>query len=300
MVICTWLIKNQCVKCNWMNFEPVQLTCEISDREEYVMEYSELLVEKVGRVGVLTLNRPPKNSFSKKLLKEMLTVLEEFEKDDDVRTVFLKSTGEHFSRGADADDIKKALAGQVEDIKESFAELGGALVEKIDNYPKSTIVAARGRCIGGSTAVFNAFDIRIVGESFYIKDGDIYYGTVGSWGMSSLRLPIWIGRNRIMDYMFLNEGFTGRQAYELGIASKVVADELVDEVGMHYAQKMSTAAPLAVKHFKECVRKALYGATIEEARVFELDVAEKIMKTEDAKAGLSAVIRGEQAEFQGK
>ena len=72
------------------------------------MEYSELLVEKVGRVGVLTLNRPPKNSFSKKLLKEMLTVLEEFEKDDDVRTVFLKSTGEHFSRGADADDIKKA------------------------------------------------------------------------------------------------------------------------------------------------------------------------------------------------
>ena len=264
------------------------------------MEYSELLVEKVGRVGVLTLNRPPKNSFSKKLLKEMLSAMEAFEQDDEIRTVFLKSTGEHFSRGADADDIKKALAGQVEDIKESFAELGGALVEKIDNYPKSTIVAAKGRCIGGSTAIFNAFDIRIVGESFFIKDGDIYYGTVGSWGMSSLRLPIWIGRNRIMDYMFLNEGVTGRQAYEMGIASKVVADELVDEVGMHYAQKMSTAAPLAVKYFKECVRKALYGATIEEARVFELEVADKIMKTEDAKAGLSAVIRGEQAEFFGK
>lgn len=108
--------------------------------------------------------------------------MDAFEKDDDIRTVFLKSTGEHFSRGADADDIKKALTGEVEEIKESFAELGGALVEKIDSYPKSTIVAAKGRCIGGSTAVFNAFDIRIVGESFFIKDGDIYYGTVGSWG----------------------------------------------------------------------------------------------------------------------
>jgi enoyl-CoA hydratase len=257
-------------------------------------------MEKVGRVGVLTLNRPPKNSFSKKLLKEMLAAMDAFEQDDEVRTVFLKSTGADFSRGADADDIKKALAGQGEDIKESFAELGGALVEKIDNYPKSTIVAAKGRCIGGSTAIFNAFDIRIVGESFYIKDGDIYYGTVGSWGMSSLRLPIWIGGNRIMDYMFLNEGFTGRQAFEMGIASKVVADELVDEVGMHYAQKMSTAAPLAVRYFKDCVRKTLYGANIEEARVFELDVANKIMATEDAKAGLAAVIRGEQAEFFGK
>ena len=264
------------------------------------MDYSELLIEKVGRVGLLTLNRPPKNSFSKKLLKEMLTAFDAFEQDDKVRTVFLKSTGEHFSRGADTDDIQKALSGTQEEIAVSFSDLGGALVERIDNYPKSTIVAAKGRCIGGSTAVFNAFDIRIVGESFFIKDGDIYYGTVGSWGMSSLRLPIWIGRNRIMDYMFLNEGLTGRQAYEMGIASKVVPDELVDEVGMHYAQKMSTAAPLAVKYFKECVRKAIYGTELEESRRFELEVAEKIMATEDAKAGLAAVIRGEQAEFSGR
>ncbi len=263
------------------------------------MKYTLLSAEVVGRVGVITLTNPPKNSFSKKLLVEMVQVFDEFEADDTVRTIFLKSTGEHFSQGADADDIKKALAGQVEDIPESFSVLGGRLVERIDNCPKSTIVAARGRCIGGSTAVFNAFDIRIVGESFYIKDGDIYYGTVGSWGMSSLRLPIWIGRNKIMDYMFLNEGFNGRQAYEMGMASKVVADELVDEVGMFYARKMATAAPVAVKYFKECVRAAT-APYLEQARAFELRAADAVFATEDSKAGLAAVIRGEQAEFQGK
>ena len=263
------------------------------------MKYTLLSAEVVGRVGVITLTNPPKNSFSMKLLVEMVQVFDEFEADDTVRTIFLKSTGEHFSQGADADDIKKALAGQVEDIPESFSVLGGRLVERIDNCPKSTIVAARGRCIGGSTAVFNAFDIRIVGESFYIKDGDIYYGTVGSWGMSSLRLPIWIGRNKIMDYMFLNEGFNGRQAYEMGMASKVVADELVDEVGMFYARKMATAAPVAVKYFKECVRAAT-APYLEQARAFELRAADAVFATEDSKAGLAAVIRGEQAEFQGK
>lgn len=263
------------------------------------MEYTLLSAEVVGRVGVITLTNPPKNSFSKRLLVEMVQVFDEFEADDTVRTIFLKSTGENFSQGADADDIKKALAGQAEEIPESFSVLGGRLVERIDNCPKSTIVAARGRCIGGSTAVFNAFDIRIVGESFYIKDGDIYYGTVGSWGMSSLRLPIWIGRNKIMDYMFLNEGFNGRQAYELGIASKVVADELVDEVGMFYANKMATAAPVAVKYFKDCVRTAT-APYLDQARAFELQAAEAVFATEDSKAGLAAVIRGEQAEFQGK
>ena len=267
------------------------------------MEYSELLVEKVGRVGVLTLNRPPKNSFSKKLLKEMLTVLEEFEKDDDVRTVFLKSTGEHFSRGADADDIKKALAGQVEDIKESFAELGGALVEKIDNYPKPTLVAARGVCFGGSSAVFSAFDIRIAAENFEMHDGDIYYGTVGSWGMSSLRLPIWIGRNKVLDYMFLNESFTGRQCYELGLVSKVVPTELVDEIGLQIATKMAKAAPIAVRYYKECVRRAVYHE-LEKAHQFELEVAEIVGATEDCKNGLAGVITDDggrpEVEFYGR
>ena len=45
-----------------------------------------------------------------------------------------------------------------------------------------------------------------------------------------LRLPIWIGRNKIMDYMFLNEGFNGRQAYEMGMASKVVASGAIGSV----------------------------------------------------------------------
>jgi enoyl-CoA hydratase/carnithine racemase len=47
--------------------------------------------------------------------------------------------------------------------------------------------------------------------------------------------------------MFLNEGFTGRQAYELGLVSKVVPDDQVDEIGLAIAKKMSTAAPVAAR-----------------------------------------------------
>ena len=177
--------------------------------------------------------------------------------------------------------------------------LGGRLVELIDNYPKGTIVAARGLCVGGSTAVFNAFDIRVVSDTFSIHDGDIYYGTVGSWGMSSLRLPIWIGRNKIMDYMFLNDDFTAQQAFELGLVSRVFPDADLDEESMKIARKMSTAAPLAVRYFKECVRKSVY-ANLEEARKFELQAAEIVGATEDSKNGLLAVIEGKQAEFTGK
>ncbi|MBR2595201.1 MAG: enoyl-CoA hydratase/isomerase family protein [Solobacterium sp.] len=263
------------------------------------MEYTTIKLSRNGRTGIITLNVPPRNSFSKKMLVEVYEAFKEFEADDDIRTVLMNSTGKNFSAGADADDIRNAFAGGDDTIAESFSVLGGRLVELIDNYPKGTIVAARGLCIGGSTAVFNAFDIRVVSDTFSIHDGDIYYGTVGSWGMSSLRLPIWIGRNKIMDYMFLNEDFTAQQAYELGLVSKVIPDDKLDEESMKIATKMSTAAPLAVKYFKECVRKSVY-VQLEEARKFELEAAEIVNSTEDSKNGLLAVIEGKQAEFTGK
>jgi enoyl-CoA hydratase len=186
------------------------------------MNYNQIKVSREERVGVITIDAPPMNGFSKKMIVEVLDCLAIFEKDDGIRAVMMKSTGPNFSQGAGFEDLDKDIVGGVTDTP--FSELGGRIVERIDTYPKPTLVAARGIIFGGSSAVFSAFDIRIVGETFNIHDGDIYYGIVGSWGMCSLRLPIWIGRNKVMDYMFLNEGFTGKQAYELGLVSKVVPD----------------------------------------------------------------------------
>ena len=265
------------------------------------MEYTLLNTEIVGRVGVITLADPPRNAFSKRMIREMLNVFDEFEQNDTVRCVMLKSTGEHFSQGAGGDDLKKFVAGEAEESNdpESYSVLGGRLVERIDLFPKPTLVAARGICLGGSTAIFNAFDIRIVAENFQMHDGDIYYGTVGSWGMSSLRLPMWIGRNKVLDYMFLNENFTGRQCYELGLASKVVPNELVDKIGLEIATKMATAAPIAVRYYKECVRKAS-APNMADARAFEVESANKVFETEDCRNGLAYLIQGKQAEFFGK
>jgi len=267
------------------------------------MEYKTIKLSKDGRVGIITLDSPPRNAFSKRMIIEVIKAIEEFEQDDVVRTIMMNSTGtQYFSFGAGADDVKNDVAGIETEYSESYSVLGCRLVEKIDNCPKSTLVAAKGACIGGSTAIFNAFDIRIVGENFTMHDGDIYYGTVGSWGMSSLRLPMWIGRNRVLDYMFLNEDFTGRQLYEMGIASKVVADDLVDEVGLSIAKKMAKAAPIAVKYYKDCVRVATQSH-IQEAREFELHAADIVFATEDCKNGLRSVVANNgvpNCEFYGK
>ena len=248
------------------------------------MTYNSLLVKKDGHVGIITINNPPRNGISFSMSKDMINIFDAFEGDDSVRTVMLQSNGPNFSQGYDAFDMVKAMTAENLSLETRKIFADNDLLEKIETFPKPTLVAARGMCIEGSAALFNVFDIRIVSESFYIKDSDIYTGVIGIWGINNVRLPIWIGRNKIMDYVFLNEGFTGRQAYELGIASKVVPNEMLDEIALLIAKKMATAAPVAARYFKECVRASIYQ-NLEAALEFERKAVAIVSATQDAKKG---------------
>ncbi|MGV2984228.1 enoyl-CoA hydratase/isomerase family protein [Microbacterium sp. AGC85] len=263
------------------------------------MDLQKIRAEVDGRVGVITLDDQPSNPVSRRMIKELLATLDRFEADDEVRCVLVQAAGSDFSVGAGGDEDEEESA---EAKVGEYSVAGGALVDRIDFYRKPTIVGARGLCVGGSTAIFNAFDIRIAGESFRIKDGDVYYGNVGSMGMASLRLPRWIGRNRAMDYLFLqtisDHGYGAEKAYHMGIVSEVVADDLLEATSLHYARKMATAAPIAVRHYKESIRTSIY-ASFEEGRAQELRASQIVSATEDARRGLEAVTRGEQAEFYG-
>ena len=62
------------------------------------MDYTQIKVNVDERVGVITLSHnPPRNSFTKRMLVEVLDALDEFEKNDIVRCVMLNSEGPNFS-----------------------------------------------------------------------------------------------------------------------------------------------------------------------------------------------------------
>src|SRR4030042_2593401 len=132
------------------------------------MNYTQIKVRRAERVGVITIDVPQKNGLSKRMIVEILDCLDKFERDNGVRAVMLKSTGPNFSQGAGFEDLDKDIVDGVTDTP--FSDLGGRIVERIDCYPKPTLVAARGICFGGSTAVFSAFALRMVGGTLKIHD----------------------------------------------------------------------------------------------------------------------------------
>ena len=95
------------------------------------MDYTQIKVNVDERVGVITLSHnPPRNSFTKRMLVEVLNALDEFEENDTVRCVMMNSEGPNFSMGADFDDIDEEWSCEGE-IKEAFSELGGKLVARV-------------------------------------------------------------------------------------------------------------------------------------------------------------------------
>lgn len=255
------------------------------------------------RVGIISLDDPPGNGTGLAVTERILDLLDQCEKDDDVRCVMLTHEGPDFSAaGASEDEMPYMSQGmEIAEIARIYRPSGLKLIERIDQYPKPTLSAGMGHCHGAGSVIFQCCDIRIAGESFELYDANLYWGCASDWGMITTRMPIWLGRNKVMDYLFLDEVFKARQLYEMGIVSKVVPDSVCKEVGLIYAKKMATAAPLSVRYAKECVRRAVYRTDVNELVRQEIEAAEIVLASEDARKGTKqAAMYGTKYDFKGR
>jgi enoyl-CoA hydratase len=71
------------------------------------MSFENLLIEKRGRVAILTINRPDKlNALNIPTRNEILAAFDQLEKDDEVRVVVITGAGEKaFIAGADINEF---------------------------------------------------------------------------------------------------------------------------------------------------------------------------------------------------
>lgn len=248
------------------------------------------------RVSTITLNRPPLNLVSPRLLEELEAALDELEQREETRAVVLTGSGTRaFCAGADLGDETRhsAEAGQ------AFRDAGRRVVERLETFPKPVVAAVRGWCIGGGTGLAWACDIRIAAESARFRAGDVYLGIIPTWSIGMVRLLHYIGRNRTLDVLLLGEDLTARQAYEWGLVSRVVTDEGFDDEVTRVAERLAAGAPLAIRAIKEGVR-CQYRDGVERAALLEETWARRILGSRDAREGIAAFKEKRTPDFRGE
>jgi enoyl-CoA hydratase/carnithine racemase len=135
-----------------------------------------------------------------------------------------------------------------------FRTLGRAALDRVETHPKPIIAALRGWAIGGGFALAMACDVRIASTTAKFRTGDAYLGVIPSWGMSLTRLVHYIGRNRALDMLILGEDLSPQKAVELGLVTRVVADQDFDAEVARVAERVAGSAAYFRAIRKRCAR----------------------------------------------
>ena len=247
------------------------------------MDYQTLRIDHNGGTSLITLDRPPVNAVTVPLLEELLHALDTLESRAETRCIVLTGGGtKAFSAGADIAGDSGQAHGHTR-----FRSLGRAALERIEMHPKPVIAALRGWCIGGGFAVAMACDVRIASSTARFRTGDAYVGVVPSWGMSLTRLVHYIGRNRTLDMLILGEDLSAEKAAEIGLVTRVVAEESFEAEVATIAARVASGAPISFRAIKEAVR-AQYWVSPPAAQELETRWAELNDKSHDAAEGKAA------------
>ena len=248
-------------------------------------KYEAVLVETVGRVGVIRLNRPRKlNAINAQMMDEATGALSAFAADPAIGAVVLAAEGRAFSAGFDL----KELAEQGITTAEQW---GGVLRADFDfvmqfwDCRKPTVAAIHGHCIGGGMELAVSCDLTVADADTLMGEPEMKFGS----SIAALVLPWLIGPKQAKELLLTaSDQITAQRAYELGLVNEVTRDGRHVTRAIELAQAMAGYSALSVQLTKRAINRSLDIAGMRQALLAAIDTATLI----------EANVRPENAEFE--
>ena len=248
------------------------------------MAYENIVAEKKGAVGVITLNRPQAlNALCAALIDELGQALRDFEADDEVGCILLTGSEKAFAAGADIKEMKDKTFIDV--YGEDFITDDWEVVAKCR---KPVVAAVAGFALGGGCEVAMMCDMIIAADTAKFGQPEITLGTIpGSGGTQ--RLTRFVGKSKAMDLCLTGRMMDAEEAERAGLVARVVAADALQEEAMKAAEKIAGFSRPAVLMAKEAVNRA-YETTLAEGVRFERRLFHASFGTEDQKEGMAAFV----------
>jgi len=258
------------------------------------MAYETVLTSKEGMLGIITLNRPQAmNALSSKLVNELISALEEFEKDDDVRCLVIAGSEKAFSAGADIHEMANMTAVQMTMTGHFFP-----LWDKVGRYPKPIVGALSGYVLGGGLELAMSLDVLVASETTQLGQPEIDIGVMPGGG-GTQRLTRAVGKAKAMEMILTGKRIGAEEAKTLGLVSRVVPKEAYLEEAKKVADEIASKSPVAIRLAKMAVNKA-FEMSLSQGLDFEREVFYLLFASDDKTEGMKAFLEKRRPEFKGK
>ncbi|MGQ0675874.1 MAG: enoyl-CoA hydratase [Rhodospirillales bacterium] len=258
------------------------------------MAYQNILTEKRGRVGIVTLNRPQAlNALNAALIQELGQALDAFEADDAVGCIVLTGSEKAFAAGADIKEM--AQRGYMDVYLADFITKGW---ERVSTVRKPIVAAVAGFALGGGCEVAMMCDFVIAADNAKFGQPEITIGTIpGSGGTQ--RLARCVGKSKAMEMCLSGRRMDAAEAERSGLASRVVPLAGLMDEAVKVAEKIAGLSRPVVMMAKECVNRA-FETTLAEGVKFERRVFHSTFATEDQKEGMAAFVEKRPPRFKNR
>jgi 2-(1,2-epoxy-1,2-dihydrophenyl)acetyl-CoA isomerase len=210
--------------------------------------YEQLLFERRGYVGIITLNRPEKlNAWTAQIEGEFLDLIGRTTLDHDVRALVVTGAGRGFCAGADIGGWNADIAsrGDRRPVSSLLSQEGSPEVPIALSRGKPIIAAINGPAIGIGLTMPLACDIRIASDRATFSARFVKVGLTPECG-STRYLPLVAGFSNALYLALTGRIIDAQEAKARGLVDRVVAhDSLMDEV-MALAEEIAGNPPEAV------------------------------------------------------
>jgi enoyl-CoA hydratase len=256
--------------------------------------FENILTERKGRVGLITLNRPKAlNALCDALVHELGIALDAFEADAGIGAIVITGSEKAFAAGADIKEMKDR----------SFIDVYGADFitvgwERVAACRKPVIAAVAGFALGGGCEMAMMCDFIIAADTAKFGQPEITLGIIPGAG-GTQRLARAVGKAKAMDLVLTGRMMDAAEAERAGLVARVVpADKLMDEA-MAAADKIAAMSLPTAMMAKESVNRA-FESTLAEGIRFERRLFHACFATEDQKEGMAAFVEKRKPAFKNR
>ncbi|HXR24248.1 MAG TPA: enoyl-CoA hydratase-related protein [Candidatus Binataceae bacterium] len=216
--------------------------------------YSQLLYEKLGRTGRITLNRPRyRNAQSTVLLKELDRAFEAAALDDEVKVIILAGAGEHFSAGHDlgTPDEKENPDSyyNTKGLKNRHIRSWEIFLDNTmrwRNLPKPTIAQVQGFCIFGGYMFAAAMDLIVAADdAMFLPSLTQYFSA-----------PWDVGVRKAKEILFQSRFIDAQEALRTGLANLVVPRAELEKETLALAARIAETDGFTLRMLKFALNNA--------------------------------------------
>lgn len=214
------------------------------------MSDGEVLLERRGKVAVVTLNRPERlNAFAPSTARALWGALDAIAADDGLRAVVLTGAGRGFCAGA---DLKALADGADSDWGSRRGMIDIPL--RLRDLPQPSICAINGVAAGAGFGVALAADLRVASEEASFIAAQIRTAQVPDAGLTWF-LPRLVGSEHALRIALSGRAIPAREALDLGLVGEVVPSARLLERALELAGEIAAGPALATRLARRAIHR---------------------------------------------